>query len=65
MAYPLCCGNEPRGRGGNPATVYRSADAASWTAVATQTRSESLPNLSAAGDTVWLVGTTVTRMRTK
>lgn len=49
-------------RQGNSATIYRSTDAASWTAIPTQTRYESLPNLDASDGTIWLVGLTITRL---
>lgn len=39
-------------RQGNPATLYHSTDAASWTAVPAQTRSETLPHLNAVGNTI-------------
>jgi hypothetical protein len=49
-------------RQGNPATVYRSTDGGSWTAVSTESRSDGVPDLHAAGNTVWLLGQVITRL---
>lgn len=49
-------------RAGESGTVFRSPDGKRWQAVPIDTKSESLPELTAENTTVWLVGDVITNL---